>query len=66
MARKAVRYAFPAYALCNAAGAQVLVERVPRLSEWIAERSVSLEVGLAAWLLLATALRVSVRFPALL
>lgn len=63
MARKAVRYAFPAYALCNAAGALVLIERAPRLREWIGARNAWWEAALAAWLVLATALRVAVRFP---
>ena len=59
MARRAVRYAFPAFALCNVAGAQALIRRAPGVQQWIAARRSWLEPALASWLLVATALRVT-------
>jgi hypothetical protein len=59
MARRAVRYAFPVFGLCNLGGAQVLIERMPRFGEWIGENRRILEVALAVWLCAAAALRVA-------
>jgi 4-amino-4-deoxy-L-arabinose transferase-like glycosyltransferase len=59
MARRAVRYAFPAFALCNLAGAQLVVGRMPQGGEWIGKHTRALELALALWLVAVTAARVA-------
>jgi hypothetical protein len=57
MARRAVRYLFPAYPLCQLAGAETLLHRLPALRALLVRQAVSLPYALMAALLLATALR---------
>ena len=57
MARRAVRYLFPAYPLCQLAGAGPLLESIPRLRELLVRRAAALPWALMVALVLATALR---------
>jgi 4-amino-4-deoxy-L-arabinose transferase-like glycosyltransferase len=59
MARRAVRYVFPAFGLCSLGGAQALIERRPRAGAWIGEHKRFFEIALAAWLSAAAAVRVA-------
>jgi hypothetical protein len=59
VARRAVRYAFPAFGFCQVGGAHALAERMPQLRTWIGEHPQLLEAALAAWLSVAVALRVA-------
>jgi hypothetical protein len=59
MARRAVRYVFPAFALCNAAGAAALLERAPRVRALLLDNREAIELALAVFLVAATAVRVA-------
>lgn len=59
MSRRAVRYLFPAYALCNLAGAQIAVESAPGLRDFLSRNERFLEPALAIFLVAATAARVA-------
>ena len=59
LSRRAVRYIFPAYALCNLAGAQVAIDGAPRLREFIGRNERVLGPALAAFLIAGTAVRVA-------
>jgi 4-amino-4-deoxy-L-arabinose transferase-like glycosyltransferase len=59
MARRAVRYAFPAFCLFNVAGAQVLLERLPAAKRWIGTHHRLLEPALAGLLLALAGVRVA-------
>ena len=61
MSRRAVRYVFPAYALCNVAGAQLLIDRSQSLRDWIRTRTQWLEPALATFVVVAAAARVALR-----
>ena len=61
MSRRAVRYVFPAYALCNLAGAQLLINRSQSLHGWIRTRTQWLEPALATFVVVAAAARVALR-----
>ena len=58
MSRRAVRYVFPAYALCILAGAQLVADRAP-VRDFLQRRARLLEPALAALLLAAAAARVA-------
>lgn len=57
MARRAVRYLFPAYSLFQLAGAETLLARFPSLRVLLVRRAAALPYALMALLLVATALR---------